>query len=191
MIAPDSQNQANGNGSPKTKPATQAVVGTTNVVHEDSALTTAVAQFDRAARILNLDPGLAESLKASKRELTVNFPVKMDNGDIKTFTGFRIHHNTARGPTKGGIRYAPHVSLDEVRALAMWMTWKCAIVNIPYGGAKGGVVCDPKLLSLRELEGLTRRFTTEITPFISPEGDIPAPDMGTNPQIMEIGRAHV
>ena len=171
---------ANGNGSTKTTNN----IAARPIVQEESALATAVVQFDRAARILKLDPGLAESLKMSKRELTVNFPVKMDNGDIKTFTGYRIHHNTARGPTKGGIRYAPHVSLDEVRALAMWMTWKCAIVNIPYGGAKGGVVCDPKLLSLRELEGLTRRFTTEITPFISPEGDIPAPDMGTNPQIM-------
>ncbi len=178
--APDLQKSGNGNGSNKTT----NTIAARSIVQEESALATAVAQFDRAARILKLDPGLAESLKMSKRELTVNFPVKMDNGDIKTFTGYRIHHNTARGPTKGGIRYAPHVSLDEVRALAMWMTWKCAIVNIPYGGAKGGVVCDPKLLSLRELEGLTRRFTTEITPFISPEGDIPAPDMGTNPQIM-------
>ncbi len=150
----------------------------------ESAYATALAQFDRAAQILNLDPGLADTLRSCKRELTVNFPVKMDNGEVRRFTGYRVHHNTARGPTKGGIRYAPTVDLDEVRALAMWMTWKCAVVNIPYGGAKGGVVCNPKELSPRELEGLTRRYTTEISPFISPEGDIPAPDMGTNPQIM-------
>jgi glutamate dehydrogenase (NAD(P)+) len=152
--------------------------------HQDSAYTTAITQFDRAAQILHLDPGLADTMKASQRELTVNFPVKMDDGNIKRFTGYRIHHNTARGPTKGGIRFAPHVSIDEVRALAMWMTWKCAIAGIPYGGAKGGVICDPKKLSLRELEGVTRRYTTELGRFISPEGDIPAPDMGTNPQVM-------
>jgi glutamate dehydrogenase (NAD(P)+) len=127
---------------------------------------------------------LADTLRSPRRELTVNFPVKMDSGEVRRFTGYRVHHNTARGPTKGGLRYSPMVDLDEVRALAMWMTWKCAIVDIPYGGAKGGVVCNPKHLSLRELEGLTRRYTTEITPFISPEGDIPAPDMGTNPQVM-------
>ena len=161
------------NGAPQQPPPKQ-----------ESAYATALAQFDRAAQILNLDPGMASMLRSCKRELTVNFPVKMDNGEVRRFTGYRVHHNTARGPTKGGIRYSPHVDLDEVRALAMWMTWKCAVVNIPYGGAKGGVVCNPKELSPRELEGLTRRYTTEITPFISPEGDIPAPDMGTNPQIM-------
>ncbi|MCS7088136.1 MAG: Glu/Leu/Phe/Val dehydrogenase [Thermoflexales bacterium] len=150
----------------------------------DSAYKTALAQFDRAAQILGLESGLYEILRAPRRELTVNFPVKMDNGEIRCFTGYRVHHNTARGPTKGGIRYSPQVDLEEVRALAMWMTWKCAVVNIPYGGAKGGVVVDPKQLSLRELEALTRRYTTEITPLISPEGDIPAPDMGTNPQVM-------
>jgi len=160
------------------------VTSTPPVERKESAYVTAQTQFDRAAQILGLKAGLAESLKAPKRELTVNFPVKMDNGDIRSFTGYRVHHNTARGPTKGGIRYAPHVDLDEVRALAMWMTWKCAVVNIPYGGAKGGVIVDPKQLSIRELEGLTRRYTTEITPFISPEGDIPAPDMGTTPQVM-------
>jgi glutamate dehydrogenase (NAD(P)+) len=158
--------------------------GIATVETEDSAYATALAQFDRAAQILHLDPGLADTLKACRRELTVNFPVKMDDGTVKRFTGYRIHHNTARGPSKGGIRFAPHVSIDEVRALAMWMTWKCAIANIPYGGAKGGVICDPKKLSSRELEGLTRRYTTELAKFISPEGDIPAPDMGTNPQVM-------
>jgi len=170
---------ANGNGNSKINLVAKPVE-----LREQDAYTTALAQFDKAAHILNLDPGMAEHLRSCKRELTVHFPVKMDNGEIQTFTGYRIHHNTARGPTKGGIRYSPFVSLDEVRALAMWMTWKCAIVNIPYGGAKGGVICDPKQLSLRELEGLTRRFTTELTPFISPESDIPAPDMGTNPQVM-------
>ena len=167
------------NGAEQSAPLQQPAAAKT-----DSAYTTALAQFDRAAQILNLDAGMASMLRSCKRELTVNFPVKMDNGEIRRFTGYRVHHNTARGPTKGGIRYSPHVDLDEVRALAMWMTWKCAVVNIPYGGAKGGVVCNPKELSARELEGLTRRYTTEITPFISPEGDIPAPDMGTNPQIM-------
>ena len=165
-------------------PRNGAVSSTGAPVQADSAYVTAVTQFDRAAQILHLESGMADSLKACKRELTVNFPVKMDDGTVRCFTGYRIHHNTVRGPTKGGIRYSPHVSIDEVRALAMWMTWKCAIANIPYGGAKGGVVCDPKKLSLRELEGMTRRYTTEISPFISPAGDIPAPDMGTNPQIM-------
>ncbi len=150
----------------------------------ENAYTTALTQFDRAAAILQLEPGIADTLRAPRREFTVNFPVKMDDGTVRCFTGYRIHHNTVRGPTKGGIRYSPHVSLDEVRALAMWMTWKCAVVNIPYGGAKGGVIVDPKLLSIHELERLTRRYTTELTPMISPEGDIPAPDMGTNPQVM-------
>lgn len=151
---------------------------------EDSALTTALTQFDRAADILKLKPGTAEMLRRCKRELTVNFPVKMDNGEVKVFTGYRIHHNTSRGPCKGGIRFSPHVSLDEVRALAMWMTWKCAVVNIPYGGAKGGVIIDTKKHTLHEIEGVTRRYATDISMIISPEGDIPAPDMGTNPQIM-------
>jgi glutamate dehydrogenase (NAD(P)+) len=150
----------------------------------DNALTTALSQFDKAANILKLNGGTASMLRVCKRELTVNFPVRMDDGSVLCFTGYRIHHNTSRGPCKGGIRFSPHVSLDEVRALAMWMTWKCAVVNIPYGGAKGGVVVDPKKHSLREIEGITRRYATEIAMMISPEGDIPAPDMGTNPQIM-------
>jgi glutamate dehydrogenase (NAD(P)+) len=154
------------------------------VVVQESALLTAMTQFDHAVQYLDINPGLAQLLKTCKRELTVSFPVKMDNGDIRIFTGYRVHHNTARGPSKGGIRYNLNVSLDEVRALAMWMTWKCAVVNIPYGGAKGAVIVEPKNLSQHELEGLTRRYTTEIAPLISPEGDIPAPDMGTNPQIM-------
>ncbi len=144
----------------------------------------ALKQFDQAAAYLPLKAGIREMLRYPKRELTVNFPVKMDDGSVKIFTGYRVHHSTARGPTKGGIRYHPDVTLDEVRALAMWMTWKCAVVNIPYGGAKGGVVCDPKKMSSQELENLTRRYATEISILMSPEGDIPAPDVNTNPQIM-------
>jgi len=123
-------------------------------------------------------------LRIPKRELHVNFPVRMDDGEIRMFSGYRVHHNTVLGPSKGGIRYAPRVDIDEVRALAMWMTWKCALVNLPYGGAKGGVVCDPYELSTTELERLTRRYASEISLFISPHGDIPAPDMGTNAQTM-------
>jgi glutamate dehydrogenase (NAD(P)+) len=144
----------------------------------------ALAQFDRAARHLSLKRGIEAYLRVPERELTVNFPVKMDDRSVRIFTGYRIHHSTARGPTKGGIRYHPAVTLDEVRALAMWMTWKCAIMNLPYGGAKGGVVCDPKALSRQELENLTRRYATAISLLISPEGDIPAPDVGTNAEIM-------
>jgi glutamate dehydrogenase (NAD(P)+) len=141
-------------------------------------------QFDEAAELLDLPQGVREVLRVPQRELTVNFPVKMDNGSIKVFTGYRVQHNLARGPAKGGIRYHPAVDIDEVRALAMWMTWKCALVNIPYGGAKGGVVVDPYPLSLRELEGLTRRFATEISILLGPEKDIPAPDVNTNAQVM-------
>ena len=141
-------------------------------------------QLDTVAKLLKLKRGVQDFLKYPHRELTVNFPVKMDSGDIKTFTGYRVQHNNARGPGKGGIRYHPDVSLDEVRALAMWMTWKTAVVNIPYGGAKGGVICNPKEMSMGELERLTRRFTSEISIIIGPEKDIPAPDVGTNAQTM-------
>ncbi|MBN1681188.1 MAG: Glu/Leu/Phe/Val dehydrogenase [Anaerolineae bacterium] len=144
----------------------------------------ALQQYDRAVAYLDLPKGIVEFLRYPKRELTVNFPVRLDNDDIKVFTGYRVHHNTVLGPSKGGIRYAPSVDLDEVRALAMWMTWKCALVNLPYGGAKGGVICDPYQMSEAELERLTRRYATEINLFISPHGDIPAPDMGTNAQTM-------
>jgi glutamate dehydrogenase (NAD(P)+) len=144
----------------------------------------ALSQLDNVAQVIHLDPDVHEVLRQPKRELTVHFPVRMDDGAIRVFTGHRVQHNTALGPTKGGIRFSPDVTLDEVRALAMWMTWKCAIVGLPYGGAKGGVGVDPRALSLRELEGLTRRLTTEIGMMIGPEGDIPAPDMGTNPQVM-------
>jgi glutamate dehydrogenase (NAD(P)+) len=141
-------------------------------------------QFDAAAAKLDLDEGLRRVLRVPKRELTVNFPVTMDDGNVRVFTAYRVQHNLSRGPAKGGIRYHQDVTLDEVRALAMWMTWKCAVVNIPYGGGKGGVVVDPKQLSLKEVEGLTRRLTTELSPLIGPDRDIPAPDVNTNAQTM-------
>src|SRR5436305_1493345 len=144
----------------------------------------AVAQFDEAAERLGLSQAMRAILRKPKRELIVNFPVRMDNGDVEMFTGYRVQHNINRGPAKGGIRFSPEVSLDEVRALAMWMTWKCAVVGIPFGGAKGGVICDPHALSRSELERLSRRYTTEISILIGPDSDIPAPDMNTNPQIM-------
>jgi glutamate dehydrogenase (NAD(P)+) len=144
----------------------------------------AQAQFDHAAEKLDLDEGMRRVLRVPQRELTVNFPVTMDDGNVQVFTGHRVQHNVSRGPAKGGIRYHQDVTLDEVRALAMWMSWKCAVVNIPYGGGKGGVVVDPKKLSTREVEGLTRRFTTEISPLIGPDRDIPAPDVNTNAQTM-------
>jgi glutamate dehydrogenase (NAD(P)+) len=149
-----------------------------------SALDTALAQYDAAAERLNLDGGIRSVLRQCKRELSVHFPVQMDDHSVRMFSGYRVQHNLARGPAKGGIRYSPHVSLDEVRALAMWMTWKSAVVNLPYGGAKGGVVVDPKPLSAGELENLTRRYPTETSIIIGPNEDIPAPDMGTDPRIM-------
>ncbi len=145
---------------------------------------TARRQIDIVADLIGLDSGIREVLKHPKRELTVNFPVRMDDGSYRVFTGHRVQYNMARGPTKGGIRYHPQVTLDEVRALAAWMTWKCAVVNIPYGGAKGGVVCDPKHLSHAEVERLTRRYASEIAPIIGPEMDIPAPDVYTDSQTM-------
>jgi glutamate dehydrogenase (NAD(P)+) len=150
----------------------------------ENAYASALRQFDKAVSYLNLKAGVVDYLRTTKRELTVNFPVHMDNESVRVFTGYRVHHNTALGPTKGGIRYHPGVTLDEVRALAMWMTWKCAVVGIPYGGAKGGVICDPKTLSVRELEKLTRRYATEVAVLISPQGDIPAPDLGTGEREM-------
>ncbi len=141
-------------------------------------------QLAVAARYLNLDSGLHEVLSRPKRQLVVNFPVVMDNGEVQVFEGYRVQHNTSRGPTKGGIRYHPDVDVEETTALAMWMTWKCAVVNIPYGGAKGSVKVDTKLLSKRELEKLTRRFISEINIVVGERSDIPAPDIGTNPQVM-------
>jgi len=142
------------------------------------------ARFNFAAQKLNLDEGLWKVLQYPNRELIVHIPVSMDNGKLEVFTGFRVQHSIARGPGKGGIRYAPDVTLDEVRALASWMTWKCAIVNIPFGGAKGGVICDPKKMSMGELERMTRRYTAELIEFIGPEKDVPAPDVNTNEQTM-------
>jgi glutamate dehydrogenase (NAD(P)+) len=142
------------------------------------------ARFDFAARKLNLEDDLWKVLRSPNREIIVHFPVSMDDGHIELMTGFRVHHSQARGPAKGGIRYSPELTLDEVRALASWMTWKCAVVNIPFGGSKGGVICDPKKLSRGELERITRRYTSEIIEFLGPEKDVPAPDMNTNEQTM-------
>ena len=141
-------------------------------------------QFDMAVEHMDLEPWIAEKVKYSRREVVVRFPLRFDDGHIELLTGYRVQHNTLRGPAKGGIRYHHQVDLDEVRALAGWMTWKCAVVNIPFGGAKGGVTCDPSTMSKSELERLTRRYIWEISPIIGPETDIPAPDMNTNPQVM-------
>ena len=144
----------------------------------------AAARFDEAARRLKLDDGMRKVLGTSAKEITVHIPVQLDDGRIEVFTGYRVQHSVARGPAKGGIRFAPDVTLDEVRALASWMTWKCAVVNIPFGGGKGGVICDPNILSDTELEKLTRRYTAEIIDFIGPERDVPAPDVNTNEKVM-------
>ncbi len=151
---------------------------------EMNPLLAAEARFDIAAEALHLDSGISKILRTPSREVTVYIPVEMDDGRIEVFTGYRVQHSIARGPAKGGIRYAPDVTLDEVRALASWMTWKCAVVNIPYGGAKGGIICDPGMLSQKELERITRRYTAEMIEVFGPELDVPAPDMGTNQQTM-------
>jgi glutamate dehydrogenase (NAD(P)+) len=144
----------------------------------------ALAQFEAGADLLDLDQGMRDLLTTPRRELTVAVPVRRDDDRLEVFTGYRVHHNLARGPAKGGIRYHPRVSLDEIRALAMWMTWKCAVVGVPFGGAKGGVVVDPGSLSRAELERLTRRYAAELLPIIGPEKDIPAPDVNTDEQVM-------
>jgi glutamate dehydrogenase (NAD(P)+) len=141
-------------------------------------------QFDMAAEFLKLDPGLRQILRTPKRVLEVSIPTKMDNGQVKVLTGYRVQHNVARGPAKGGIRFHPNVTLDEIKALATWMTWKTAMVNLPLGGAKGGVICDPKRMSKSELERMTRRYASEIVPIIGPDQDIPAPDVYTDAQTM-------
>ncbi|MQF64783.1 Glu/Leu/Phe/Val dehydrogenase [SAR202 cluster bacterium AC-409-J13_OGT_754m] len=151
---------------------------------KDSVFAMAVEQFNAAADVLNLEEGMRQVLSSCKREFTVNFPVKMDSGKIQVFTGHRVQHNMTRGPAKGGIRFHPDVSLDEVKALASWMTWKCAVTNLPYGGGKGGVTCNPKSMSSGEMERLTRRFATEISPLIGSYSDIPAPDVNTDGQTM-------
>jgi len=157
---------------------------TTTSARETDCYAMALAQLDRAAEALDLSSGIHQMLRRCKRELIVHFPVIMDDGGLRVFDGYRVHHNLARGPGKGGIRYHPDTRLDEVRALAMWMTWKCAVVDIPFGGAKGGVLCNPKQMSRSELERLTRRYATEINILIGPASDIPAPDVYTDPQVM-------
>jgi len=152
--------------------------------NEKNPWAAAAARFDEAAMRLNLDDGMCKILRTPAREITVHIPVQLDDGRIEVFTGYRVQHSVARGPGKGGIRFAPDVSLDEVRALASWMTWKCAVVNIPFGGAKGGIICDPNVLSTAELEKITRRYTAEIIDYIGPERDVPAPDVNTNEQTM-------
>src|SRR5215813_13744097 len=160
------------------------MAATVEIQEEANEWRTAQRQFDAAAEICGLEPELREILREVQREFTCHFPVEMEDGRVEVFTGYRVQHNINRGPAKGGIRYHPDVSLDEVKALAMWMTWKCAVVNIPYGGAKGGVIVDPRRLTLRELEHLTRRFATEISIIVGHDRDIPAPDMNTDAQIM-------
>jgi glutamate dehydrogenase (NAD(P)+) len=148
------------------------------------ALAAARAQFDAAADLVSLDPGVRQLLSVCQREWTVHVPVRLDTGEVELFTGYRVQHNTARGPAKGGLRFHPHTDLDDVRALAMWMTWKCALVEVPFGGAKGGVACDPTRLSTQQMEALTRRFATELEGIVGTVSDIPAPDVGTGPQAM-------
>ncbi len=157
---------------------------TLSLEQEKNPWLAAEARFDEAAALLKLDDGMRKVLKSPAKEITVHIPVQLDDGRLEVFTGYRVQHSIARGPGKGGIRFAPNVTLDEVRALASWMTWKCAVVNIPFGGAKGGVICDPNLLSDVELERLTRRYTAEIIDFLGPERDVPAPDVNTNEKVM-------
>jgi glutamate dehydrogenase (NAD(P)+) len=159
-------------------------VDDTRQIREENPFESMMSRFDHAAELLKLDPDLYKVLRVPNREITIYIPVYMDDGHVEVFTGFRVQHNFARGPAKGGIRYSPDVTLDEMRALAAWMTWKCAVVNIPFGGAKGGVICDPSQMSLGELERMTRRYTAELIDFIGPERDVPAPDMNTNEQTM-------
>src|SRR5579883_548465 len=161
-----------------------ATPSTLSVDQEINPWESAAHRFDEAAELLKLEDGMRKVLRSPAMELSVNIPVLLDDGRIEVFTGYRVQHSIARGPAKGGIRFAPDVSLDEVRALAAWMTWKCAVVNIPFGGGKGGVICDPHILSEGELERITRRYTAEICEFIGPERDVPAPDVNTNEQTM-------
>jgi glutamate dehydrogenase (NAD(P)+) len=153
-------------------------------IKEENPFESMMSRFDRAAQLLDLDPDLYAVMRVPNRELKVYIPTRMDSGRIQVFEGYRVQHNFARGPAKGGIRYAPDVNLDEIRALAAWMTWKCAVVNVPFGGAKGGIICDPQQMSMGELERMTRRYAAELLDFIGPEKDVPAPDMNTNEQTM-------
>ena len=168
----------------RVPPMPHATTATLTLEQETNPWEAQRSRFDYAARKLNLDEGIWKVLRYPSRELIVHIPVAMDDGSIEVFTGYRVQHSVARGPAKGGIRYSPDVTLDEVRALASWMTWKCAVVNIPFGGAKGGVICDPRAMSQGELERMTRRYTAELIEFIGPEKDVPAPDMGTDEQTM-------
>src|ERR687887_299804 len=164
--------------------ATPLVEDDIKMPKETNPFESMMERFDRAAQLLDLDPDLYAVLRVPSREIKVYIPVKMDSGRIEVFEGFRVQHNFARGPAKGGIRYSPDVTIDEVRALAAWMTWKCAVVNVPFGGAKGGIICDPTQMSMGELERMTRRYAAELLDFIGPEKDVPAPDMNTNEQTM-------
>jgi glutamate dehydrogenase (NAD(P)+) len=168
----------------QARPFWRDLVATIALDNETNAWEAQSARFESAAAKLNLDDGLRKVLHYPTRELIVHIPIQLDDGRLEVFTGYRVQHSLARGPAKGGIRYGPDVTLDEVRALASWMTWKCAVVNIPFGGAKGGIICDPRILSLSELERLTRRYTAELWEFIGPEKDVPAPDVNTNEQVM-------
>jgi len=161
-----------------------AFVDDAKEIKEENPFESMMQRFDEAATRLNLDPNIYKILRWPNREITIYIPVMMDDGNYQVFTAYRVQHNLARGPAKGGVRYSPDVNLDEVRALASWMTWKCAVVNIPFGGAKGGIICDPREMSPTEIERLTRRYTAELLDFIGPERDVPAPDMNTNEQTM-------
>ena len=163
---------------------TKAMMDDPRRIREENPFESMMERFDRAAQLLDLNPDLYAVMRVPNRELKVYIPVRMDSGRIEVFEGYRVQHNFARGPAKGGIRYAPDVTIDEVRALAAWMTWKCAVVNVPFGGGKGGVVCDPSVMSLGELERMTRRYAAELIDIIGPEKDVPAPDMNTNEQTM-------
>jgi glutamate dehydrogenase (NAD(P)+) len=164
--------------------AISAIADDVRHIKEDNPFESMMSRFDRAAQLLDLDPDLYAVMRVPNRELKVYIPTRMDSGRIQVFEGFRVQHNFARGPAKGGIRYSPDVTIDEVRALAAWMTWKCAVVNVPFGGGKGGIICDPFQMSQGELERMTRRYAAELIDFIGPEKDVPAPDMNTNEQTM-------
>src|SRR5262247_4112250 len=161
-----------------------ALVDDIREIKETNPFESMMSRFDRAAQLLQLDPDLYAVMRVPNRELKVYIPTRMDSGRMQVFEGYRVQHNFARGPAKGGIRYSPDVSLDEVRALAAWMTWKCAVVNIPFGGGKGGIVCDPTKMSKGELERLTRRYAADLSDLFGPESDVPAPDVNTNEQVM-------
>ena len=153
-------------------------------LNEENPFEAMMSRLDRAAKLLDLEPGIYKVLRSAEKEITVSIPVMMDNGEVEVFTGIRVLHNTSRGPAKGGIRFDMNVTLDEVKALAAWMTWKCAVVNIPFGGAKGGVICDPLKMSVGELERVTRRYTSGIIQTLGPDSDVPAPDVNTNERVM-------